>query len=130
MKHKEIKFNAATTDAILRNLCATLKANRLDYVCNFDKDHYIVGIKCGKHIIDRPLIITTGLLFTVTDDKNISCGLYDTKYLLKLLIEAQKETKAKMAGYNPTPYEKGTTDLIEKGWKMKEELKQWEDENG
>lgn len=124
MKHKDIKFDAATTDAILRNLCATLKANSLDYTCGFISD-FIYGIKCGKYIIDRPLIITTGLLFTVTDDKNISCGLYDTKYLLKLLIEAQKETKAKMAGYNPTPYEKGTTDLIERGWEMKEEYKNW-----
>lgn len=32
-----------------------------------------------------------------------------------------------MQYYNPTPYEKGTTDLIEKGWKMKEERKAWED---
>lgn len=31
-----------------------------------------------------------------------------------------------MQYYNPTPYEKGTTDLIEKGWKMKEERKKWE----
>ena len=34
-----------------------------------------------------------------------------------------------MAYYNPTPYEKGTTDLIEKGWKMKEERKMWEAQN-
>jgi len=126
MKHNEIKFDIKTTDAILRNLCATLKVNSLDYVCNFDKDHYIVGIKCGKYIIDRPLIITTGLLFTVTDDKNISCGLYDTKYLLKLLIEAQKKEKAKMTGYNPTPYEKGITDSIERSWEIKKNIKKWE----
>ena len=31
--------------------------------------------------------------------------------------------------YNPTPYEKGTTDLIERGWKMKEERRMWEAQN-
>lgn len=53
---------------------------------------------------------------------NLTCCGNHGVYLAIENITEIKEEKA----YNPAPYEKGTTDLIERGWEMKEERKQWE----
>ena len=86
MKHKDIHFDAKTTHKILKNLCVTLKANNIDYTCEFVND-YIYSIKCNKYIIGMPTIKSTSLLYKVTEDNGIVCGLFDIKYLLKFLRE-------------------------------------------
>jgi hypothetical protein len=87
MKDKEfktIRLGKETANGIFSNLCITLNANKLDYVCAFEDD-CIGVIKCGEFIIGKPVVIGTDLLFILTDKNNLVLGFYDTRHLLKAL---------------------------------------------
>ena len=87
MKDKEfktIRLGKEIANGIFSNLCIVLNANNVDYVCSFTND-FISEIKSGEFIIERPVIIGTNLLFTLTNKNNLVLGFYDCKHLLNAL---------------------------------------------